>query len=175
MASLTAPYVETQQVVTGFMYELHIAEETNGTGITRLDIGPYFFTGAADSIKYPEAVTNEMTPPGWAAVRWVTDVSGSSWLRWEGGRIDSEDGEMLFQLTSNYAASNSGAALYVWRGNRSPEKFAISAPDYTQPPPAVNPRHDIKGQVSFSKGSGCAPPLMLTLGLIAAAVRHWLA
>ena len=174
MPSLTAPYVETQQVVTGFMYELHIAEGTNGPGITRLDIGPYFFAGASDSIKYPEAVTNEMTPPGWAAVRWVTDASGSSWLRWEGGRIDTEDGEMLFQLTSNYPPSNSDAALYVWRGNRSPEKFSLSAPDYSMPPPAVNPSHDVKGQSAYAQGSGCAPPLLLALGLLAAAVRHWL-
>jgi len=174
MPTLTAPYVETQQVVTGFMYELHIAEETNGPGITRLDIGPYFFSGARDSVKYPEAVTNEMTPPGWQAVRWITDASGASWLRWEGGRIDTEDGEMLFQLTSNYPPSNSDAALYVWRGNRAPEKYAVSAPDYSQPPPEVNPRHDVKGQVSFAKGAGCAPPLVFALGLIAAAMRHWL-
>ena len=106
MPMITAPYVETQQVVTGFMYQLHIAEEANGPGITRLDIGPYFFGGAAGRVTYPEAVTNEMTPPGWQAIRWYTDEAGASWLRWEGGRLNSEDGEMLFQVTSNYPPSN---------------------------------------------------------------------
>jgi hypothetical protein len=174
MATITAPYVETQQVVTGFMYQLYIAEETNGPGITRLDIGPYFFSGTAAHTKYPEAVTNEMTPPGWAAIRWVTDEAGASWLRWEGGRLDSQDGEMLFQVTSNYPASNSVAGLYVWRGQRAPERYAISAPDYSQHPPAINPRHDVKGQLAFTQGVGCAPVVVMALGGVAALVRHWI-
>ncbi len=174
MAALTAPYVETQQVVTGFMYQLHIAEETNGPGITRLDIGPYFFGGTPDQPKYPEAVTNEMTPPGWAAVHWFTDPAGASWLRWEGGRIDTEDGEVLFQLTSNYAPGTSDAALHVWRGSRAPERFALLAPDYSQPPPANNPRHDVKGQKEFVKGTGCAPPLALAVFGLTLLVRHWI-
>lgn len=173
MAMITAPYVETQQVVTGFMYQLQIAEEANGPGITQMDIGPYYFSGAAPQIKYPEAVTNEMTPPGWAAIRWFTDQAGASWLRWEGGRLDSQDGEMLFQMTSNYPPSNDSAALYVWRGKRDPERFAIAAPDYSQSPPAVNPRHDVKGQIAFTQGTGCAPLFILAAG-ITALVRHWI-
>ena len=171
MASITAPYVETSQVVTGFMYQLSIAEEANGSGITRLDIGPYSFPGAAPQIKYPEAVTNEMTPPGWAAIRWFTDESGASWLRWEGGRIATEDGEMLFQVTSNYPPSYSGASLYVWRGPRDPQRYAIAAPDYTQSPPVVNPRHDVKGQLSFAQGTGCTPLLIFAALGLAALVR----
>ena len=174
MAMITAPYVETQQVVTGFMYQLQIAEETNGPGITRLDIGPYYFSGAAPQIKYPEAVTNEMTPPGWAAIRWFTDPAGASWLRWEGGRISAGDGEMLFQMTSNYPPGHSGAGLYVWRGSRAPERFAIAAPDYSQPPPAVNPRHDVKGQLAFAPGSCCAPLLVFAALGVTAVMRHWI-
>lgn len=174
MPMITAPYVETQQVVTGFMYQLTIAEETNGPGITRLDIGPYFFIGAAGRMAYPEAVTNEMTPPGWQAIRWFTDEAGASWLRWEGGRLDSEDGEMLFQVTSNYPPSNTDAGLYVWRSGRAPERYAISAPDYSAEPPVNNPRHDVKGQVAFVQGKGCAPVLALAALGVAAAVRHWL-
>ena len=157
MASITAPFVETQQVVTGFMYQLQIGEEANGLGITRLDIGPYYFPGAAPQIRYPEAVTNEMTPPGWAAIRWYTDEAGASWLRWDGGRIVTEDGEMLFQMTSNYPPSQSGAALYVFRGKQGPERYAIAAPDYSQPPPAVNPRHDVKGPASVRTGNRLRP------------------
>ena len=173
MATITAPYVETQQVVTGFMYQLHVGEEQNGQGITRLDIGPYFFAGAAPQVKYPEAVTNEMCPPGWQAVRWVTDDGGASWLRWQGGILYPEDGEMLFQLTSNYPPSNTDAALHVWRvGGKSPERYAISAPDYTQAPPENNPRHDVLGQKSFVKGKGCAP-VVLAVGFgLATALRH---
>ena len=173
MAMITAPYVETQQVVTGFLYQLSIAEETNGPGITRLDIGPYFFGGAAPRTKYPESVTNEMTPPGWAAIRWFTDEAGASWLRWDGGRIASEDGEMLFQMTSNYPPSSSGVGLYVWRGPRDPQRYPIAAPDYSQSPPAVNPRHDVKGQVAFTKGVGCAPLFLLAAFGVTALLRHW--
>ena len=174
MAAITAPYVETQQVVTGFIYQLHIAEQENGPGITRLEVGPYFFPGAPPQVKYPEAVTNEMCPPDWQAVRWVTDAGGASWLRWEGGRLHADDGEQIFQLTSNYPPGNTSAQIYVWRGGaKSAERFTISAPDYTQEPPKNNPRHDVKGQKSFAKATGCAP--LLALGaLVAAAARHWL-
>lgn len=174
MASITAPYVETQQVVTGFMYQLQIAEEANGPGITRLDIGPFYFSGAAPQMKYPEAVTNEMTPPGWAAIRWHTDEAGASWLRWDGGRIATEDGEMLFQMTSNYPPSHSGAALYVWRGRQGPERYAIAAPDYSQSPPAINPRHDVKGQLPFAQGTGCAPLLVFAAVGAFALAKHWI-
>ncbi len=174
MPSVTAPYVETQQVVTGFMYQLHIGEEDNGRGITRLDIGPYFFPGTPPQVKYPEAVTNEMCPPDWQAVRWFTDEAGASWLRWQGGRLAAEDGETLFQLTSNYPPSNTGAALYVWRGaSKSTERYAISAPDYSQPPPQINPRHDVLGQKAFAQGKGCAPFVLLA-GALAVLLRHWL-
>ena len=176
MPSVTAPYVETQQVVTGFMYQLQVGEEENGQGITRLDIGPYFFPRAAPQIKYPEAVTNEMCPPGWQAVRWHTDEAGASWLRWQGGRILAEDGEMLFQLTSNYPPSNTGAALHVWRGNAtSTERYPISAPDYSQTPPQINPRHDVLGQKTFAQGKGCAPFVLMAGALAALLFRHWLA
>ncbi len=177
MAMITAPYVETQQVVSGFLYQLAIGEEENGPGITRLDIGPYYFGGAASAAPYPEALTNEMTPPGWAAVRWFTDGAGASWLRWDGGRIAPEDGEMLFQMTSNYPAcapSGSGVGLYVGRGTRTPERFAIAAPDYSQSPPVVNSRHDVKGQIAFAPTTGCAPVLLLAAAGITLAVRHWI-
>ena len=174
MPMITAPNVETMQVVTGFLYQLTIAEEANGPGITRLDIGPYFFGGASGRAPYPEAVTNEMTPPGWQAIRWFTDEAGASWLRWEGGRLETEDGEMLFQMTSNYPPSNTGAALHVWRGSRPPVRYAISAPDYSSKPPENNPRHDVKGQVAFAQGKGCAPVLVLAaLGAGAMLMRHW--
>src|SRR3712207_8135098 len=45
--------------------------------------------------------SNELCPPGWQGIRWVTDDNGASWLRWEGGRLTPEEGEMLFRLTSN--------------------------------------------------------------------------
>ncbi len=175
MAAITAPYVETHQVVTGFIYQLYVAEEDNGQGITRLDIGPYFFSGAPPQVKYPEAVTNEMCPPDWQAVRWVTDAGGASWLHWQGGRVTSEDGEQIFQLTSNYPPDNSGAQLHVWRaGAKSAERFSIAAPDYSQEPPRNNPRHDVKGQKSFVGSSGCAPLFAFAALVAAAAARHWL-
>ncbi len=133
---LTAPYIETQQVVTGFLYQLHIAEESSGAGITRLDIGPYFFGGAAERVPYPEAVTNEMTPPGWQAIHWHTDEAGASWLRWEGGRLDAEDGELIFQMTSNYPPGRGDAALYVGRGrpaSPSPPLTTRSTPRSSTP------------------------------------------
>lgn len=176
MPTVTAPYVETQQVVTGFIYQLHIGEETDRPGITRLDIGPYFFTDAGPQKKYPEAVTNEMCPPGWNAVRWYTDEAGASWLRWQGGRLLPEDGEAIFQLTSNYPATNTDAALYVWRGNaKTPDRYAISAPDYSQTPAKINPRHDVTGKKQFAKGSGCAPPLVFALAALCVALaRRWI-
>jgi hypothetical protein len=175
MPTATVPYVEVQQVVTGFMYELHIAESEGGPGITRLDIGPYRFDGKPPQIKYPEAVTNELCPVGWQAIRWYTDESGASWLRWEGGVVHDTDGELIFQMTSNYASSQTAADLYVWRGSRrAPERFQIPAPDYTLAPPEINPRHDVIGLGKvFTAGSGCLPPLVLVVGVIAAAVGHW--
>jgi hypothetical protein len=179
MPTVTAPYIEIQQVVTGFMYELHIAEEDGGQGITRLEIGPYYFPGAAPRIKYPEAVTNELCPPDWQGVRWVTDENGASWLRWDGGRLDPEQGEMLFRMTSNYPSSDQGqAALLVWRGkNRAADRYKISVPDYTQQPPQINPRHDVVGQgITFAQRGGCLPPTVFCLCAIASfALRHWLA
>jgi hypothetical protein len=176
MPTVTAPYVETQQVVTGFMYQLHIAEEENGQGITRLDIGPFRFEGTPPLVKYPEAVTNEMCPPDWQAIRWVTDESGTSWLRWQGGRLDMSDGEQIFQMTSNYPPTTSGANLYVHRGaGRAPEKYSVPTPDYSKAPPQINPHHDVIGKTTFVPGAGCAPILLLALGgLIALAVRHLL-
>lgn len=175
MPTVTAPYVETQQVVTGFMYQLLIGEEENGQGITRLDIGPYFFPGAPPQIKYPEAVTNEMCPPDWQAVRWVTDDSGASWLRWQGGCLRPEDGETIFQMTSNYPPSDTAATLHVSRGSgKASEKYAINAPDYSQAPPQINPRHDVIGQKEFAQRHGCAPLLILAGTIGGLALRHWL-
>src|SRR6185437_5423379 len=133
-------------VVTGFMYQLHIAEEQNGQGITRLDIGPFRFPGTPPLVKYPEAVTNEMCPPGWSAIRWITDDSGASWLRWQGGRLDSADGEMIFQMTSNYPPTSTGAGRFVYRGpNSRPERYEIPTPDDTVTPPQINPRPHAAG------------------------------
>jgi hypothetical protein len=174
MPTVTAPYVETQQVVTGFMYQLYIAEADGGPGITRLDIGPYRFEGIPPTVKYPEAVTNEMCPVGWQAIRWVTDESGASWLRWQGGILNDTDGEVIFQLTSNYPSSNTGAALYVYRGSRrAPERFPIAAPDYTASPPDINPRHDVVGRTAFAGRAGCAPAILLTIGALIAAAAYW--
>lgn len=176
MPTVTAPYVETQQVVTGFMYQLQIAEEENGQGITRLDFGPYYFSGAPPQVKYPEAVTNEMCPRDWQAIRWHTDDAGASWLRWQGGSLLPEDGETIFQLTSNYPPSNTAASLHVWRGNsRTSEKYAITAPDYSQTPPQINPRHDVVGQKEFAQRHGCAPLLIMAAAIGALLLRHWLA
>jgi len=174
MPTVTAPYVETQQVVTGFMYQLHIAEADGGPGITRLDIGPYHFDGKPPQVKYPEAVTNELCPPGWQAIRWVTDENGSSWLRWEGGVLHDADGEIIFQMTSNYPPSEEGASLHVWRGDRrTPERFIIATPDYRQAPPDINPRHDVVGQKAFSAGPGCAPATAIVIAALTAAIVHW--
>jgi len=175
MPTVTAPYVETQQVVTGFMYQLHISEETGGPGITRLDIGPYYFSGRAPQVKYPEAVTNELCPPGWQGIRWITDESGASWLRWEGGRLSEEDGEAVFQLTSNYPAREGGPALYVWRaGRRAAEKYNVPVPDYTQSPPKINARHDVIGNgTTFAARKGCAPVFIaVSLCTLAEVLRH---
>lgn len=169
MPTVTAPYVETTRVVTGFLYQLSIAENAEGRGITRLDIGPYYFAGATGRISYPEAVTNEMCPSGWQAVRWFTDDGGASWLRWDGGRLDPEDGEALFQVTSNYPPTNGdAAALHVWRvGAKSPERYPTVTPDYSVEPPAINPRHDVIGRgQTFLRGTGCLPPLVLTVAVI---------
>jgi len=175
MPTVTSPYVETKQVVTGIIYQLSIAEDTGGPGITRLDIGPCHFAGIPPKVKYPEAVTNELCPAGWKAIRWVTEPDGKSWLRWDGGILRPEDGNILFQMTSNYPAATSDAELWVWRGKSSePQRFQISAPDYTLTPPKINNRHDVIGQGTiFQTGSGCAPPAMaLLFGTILAVLRH---
>ena len=161
MPTITAPNIEVTQVVTGFMYELSIAEEENGTGITRLDIGPYTFPGVPPRVKYPEAVTHEMSPRDWQAIRWVTDELGQSWLRYQGGTILPDDGEVLFQFTSNRAAATkSGPKLIVWRGNRS-ESFDVPTPDYSVDAPARNSRHDSQGLGRVYSTTGCAPQFVL--------------
>jgi hypothetical protein len=176
MPILTAPHIEVTQVVTGFMYELTIAEEENGTGITRIEIGPYSFGGVTPRVRYPEAVTHEMAPPDWQAIRWVTDEQGRSWLRLEGGIICSGDDEALFQFTSNYqAAAGSGPKLIAWRGNRS-ESYTVPVPDYSIPAPNRNSRHDSQGLGQVYKQSGCMPQVVLGClaigGLVAlAAIR----
>jgi hypothetical protein len=178
MPTVTAPYIETQQVVTGRMYELTIAEQDGGQGITRLEIGPYYFPGVAPRIKYPEAVTNEACPPDWSGIRWVTDENGASWLRWDGGRLMPEDGEMVFRLTSNYPPSDRGqAALLVWRGaSKTPERFKVPVPDYSQPPPQINPRHDVIGKgITFVARGGCLPPAIFGLCVLGVLIlRHLL-
>ena len=193
MPTVTAPYIDTTQVVTGFMYQLHIAEQSGGQGITRLEFGPFRFPGTAPLVKYPEAVTNEMCPPGWGAIHWVTDESGQSWLRWQGGRLSEDDGEVIFQMTSNYPPTHetAGPALYVFRGtSEKSERYNCPTPDYSVPPPQINSRHDVIGKgttfvrgttdengnkVSKMTGAGCAP--MIALGFapaIVMAVRHFL-
>jgi|SRR5579883_527240 len=166
MPAITAPLVETQPVVTGIMYDMTINEEENGTGITRIDIGPYYFPGPTP--KYPEPVTNELAPSGWNSIRWVTDPDGTSWLRFEGGILRAEDGEVVFRYTSNFPPSTSGPAhLIVWRGSRK-EDFNVPVPDYTQPAIRRNSRHDCTGQGAVYKQWGCFPQLVLgALGLMA--------
>ena len=145
MASITSPQIETQLVVTGTNYQLTIAEASTETGITRIEIGPYYFTGATGQVKYPEAPTNEMVPSGWQQIHWVTERDGSSWLRFEGGIITADQGERVFQFTSNFPPSSSGLAkLRIWRGTRT-EKFAVNVPDYDQKPPVRNSRRDSTG------------------------------
>lgn len=176
MPTLTAPYVEVQQVVTGYMYQLHIAEDSQGRGITRMDIGPYYFEGVPPRVRYPEAVTNELCIPGWEAIHWFTDESGASWLRWQGGILRPEDGEIIYQMTSNYPATNTGAALHVWRvGATSAERYEISAPDYSKLPPRINPRHDVIGQgTTFARG-GCSSVLLgIVITAASIAARHWI-
>jgi len=193
MPTVTAPYIETSQVVTGFMCQLHIAEGAGGQGITKLEIGPFRFPGTPPLVKYPEAVTNEMCPPGWAAIHWITDASGQSWLRWQGGRLSHEDGEVIFQMTSNYPPTHEhvGPALCVYRGSSDKgERYEIPTPDYSTPPPQINPRHDVIGKggtfvrgtvdedgkkVAKMSGAGCVPMIALTLApLIMAVVKHYI-
>jgi hypothetical protein len=171
MPTITAPHVETQQVVTGTLYQITLAEETNGTGITRIDIGPYRFPGIPPQIKYPEAPTNELSPADFRPVRWVTEDNGNSYLRFEGGRILPEDGETVFQLTSNFPpALGNGPVLTVYRDGRK-EDFNAPVPDYTQKPPKLNPRHDSVGLGRVYKQTGCLPQVVLGgMCLIAAVV-----
>ncbi len=160
MATITAPNIEVTQVVTGYIYELSLAEEDSGSGITRIDIGPYRFEGVMPRIKYPEAVTNEMAPPDWQPIRWFTDASGNSWLRYQGGIIRAGDGEALFQFTSNFASSgNAGQSLVVWRGDRS-ETYGVRVPDYSQQPTLRNSRRDSSGLGKVYQ-TGCAPHFVL--------------
>lgn len=159
MPAITAPLVETQPVVTGIMYQAALNEEAGGTGITRIDFGPYYFGGPQP--KYPEPVTNELVPPGWSPIRWVTESDGSSWLRFEGGTILPEDGEVVFRFTSNYPPSTSGPAhMLVWRGQRK-EDFDVPVPDYTRPAIRRNSRHDCIGQGNVYQQWGCFPQLIL--------------
>jgi hypothetical protein len=149
MATITSPSIATQQVVTGINYELTIAESSTGTGITRIEIGPYFFEGAAGQIKYPEAPTNELCPAGWQQIHWVQESDGSSWLRFEGGIVRASDNERIFQFTSNFPPSSDGLAkLRIWRGSRS-ETFRANVPDYSQAPPLRNARRDSTGLGKF--------------------------
>ncbi len=171
MALITAPNIEVTRVVTGFMYELSIAAEEGAGPITRIDIGPYYFPGVAPKIEYPEAVTNEMTTPTWSPIRWYTDADGTSWLRYQGGELVAEDGEALFQFTSNFAPSdNAGAHLVVWRGTRS-ETFDVPVPDYTQAPPKRNSRSDSQG-LGRVYSTGCLPQVVLSCLAIAGLVYH---
>ena len=161
MATISAPRVQTQQVVTGTMYQISIAESADGTGITKLEIGPYRFDGAPPQVKYPEAPTNELCPPGFHPVHWETDDKGASYLLFDGGRIASPDGEVVFQFTSNYPpATYGGATLTVWRDNL-PESFRVPLPDYTQQPPKFNSRHDSTGLGRIYKGTGCIGHILL--------------
>jgi len=175
MPTITAPNIEVTQVVTGFMYELTIAEDDNGTGITQIDIGPYKFPGLPPRVEYPESATNESCPSGWSQIGWSTDSKGFSWLSYKDGVIRPGDGEALFQFTSNYkAVAGAGPGLVVWHGSRS-ESFAIPVPDYSSTPPLRNSRHDSVGQGRVYKQAGCLPQtvlICLVCAAIAAMVIH---
>jgi len=170
MPTITAPLVETQHVVTGTLYQITIGEEQNGTGITRLDIGPYQFPGVAPNLDFPEAVTSELTAPGWEPIRWFVDSKGAAWLRFDGGRLLPEDGEMVFQYTSNHSPVSDGSHyMVIWRDGRS-EKYIAPVPDYSIAPPRFNSRHDSTGLGRVYKQWGCLPQLVIgLLGLLAIA------
>ena len=173
MATITAPSMEVTQVVTGYMYQLAIAEEENGAGITRIDIGPYFFNGVPPRVQYPEAVTTEMVPPGWEAGRWFTDAKGATWLRFPGGVLRPDDGEQLFQFTSNYAAADDAKThLVVWHGPNRSETYDVPVPDYTRLATLRNPRHDSQGLGRVYKQTGCLPQLVIGCGVLAGLVWH---
>ncbi|MDR3707999.1 MAG: hypothetical protein P4L33_06845 [Capsulimonadaceae bacterium] len=175
MATITAPLVETHQVVTGILYQISLSEAADSTGITRVEIGPYRFRSGPNGPMYPEAPTCELTPPGFQAVRWITDAGGASYLYFEGGRLLPGDGEVVFQLTSNYPPStDSSASLVVWRDNR-PESFRVPCPDYTKSPPTRNARHDSRGLGRIYQQAGCLPQLTLAICLsaVAAALAGW--
>lgn len=173
MPTITSPLVETQKVVTGTIYQITIAEESGGSGITRIDIGPYQFPGVAPRVQFPEAVTNELCPPGWEQICWYVDPKGQAWLRYEGGRIMPEDGHLVFQYTSNYPPTSDGSAyMVIWHDNRS-EKQMAPVPDYSVSPPKMNSRHDSTGLGRDYKQWGCMPQLVLgALAIAAAAI--WL-
>jgi hypothetical protein len=168
MASLTAPFIETQLVVTGTNYFLTIAETSDQNGITRIEIGPYYFDGAEGQKKYPESATNELVPAGWGPIHWVQESDGSSWLRFDGGKLVPSDGNRVFQFTSNFPPSNEGLAkLTVWRGTRS-ETFRLSVPDYNQKPPIRNSRRDSFGLGQVYQKWGCMPQVILCATIITA-------
>ena len=87
MPTITAPNIETQQVVTGISYTLSISESDTGTGITRIEIGPYYFDGPSGRVKFPEAPTNELCPADFQSCQWIVDPDGAAWLRFDGGII----------------------------------------------------------------------------------------
>ena len=129
------------------MYQLHIGEEANGQGITRLDIGPYYFPAGAAAGQIPGSRDQRDDPAGLGRrSAGITDEAGASWLRWQGGRHCPEDGEMLFQMTSNYPPSQHRCGPVRLARQARPGALRIAAPDYSQPPPQINPRHDVKGQ-----------------------------
>jgi hypothetical protein len=159
MALYTAPLMETEQVVSGINYQLTISEADGGTGITRIEFGPYRFPLRNGLVKYPEAPTNELCPSGWQQVGWVTGRDGASWLRFEGGVLYPEDGYKVFQFTSNFPPVTGGVhKMNVWRGTRI-ESFDVPVPDYSQPPPARNPRRDSTGLGAVYKQWGLFPKL----------------
>jgi hypothetical protein len=173
MATFTSPNIETQLVVTGTSYQLAIAEADSGSGITRIEIGPYHFEGAAGQTKFPEAPTNEMCPDGWQQIQWVKDNDDSFWLRWEGGILLPEFGERIFQFTSNFPpSSDASARLRVWRGSRS-ETFQVRVPDYSQKPPARNSRHDSTGFGQIYQKWGCLPQVVLIVLSLLAVLSLW--
>jgi hypothetical protein len=170
MASFTAPNIETQQVVNGINYQLTIAEFDTGPGITRVEIGPYYFDTSVGQVKYPEAPTNEMCPSGWEQIRWVQESDGSCWLRYNGGIILAEDNERIFQFTSNFPPSTIGTAkLKIWRGTRT-ETFEANVPDYTCEPPARNSRRDSTGLGAVYNKWGCMPQVILCVSTLVAVI-----
>jgi hypothetical protein len=154
------------------MYEISVSAESSNPGITRIDVGPYRFPGTSPLVKYPEAVTNEMCPPGWSGIKWVTDKDGASWLRYEGGVLTPDDGEVIFRFTSNFPpAESSESRMVIWNGKKQ-ESYRVTVPDYSSKPPRLNSRHDCVGQGRAYSQFGCMPQLIL--GIVATALVAWL-